>query len=112
MLKIKIKIKIKIRPRKFCCFNCGICWHRKFICCCFSARGKLFILHNWLPYYNVLKQAYSSLEYKHTETTKQLLSELALLKNRVHSDITKALISKALAGENYPFYNTNTITAR
>ena len=39
-----------------------------------------------MPYYNVLKQGYSSLGYKHTEETKQLLSELA--KNRTHSDKT------------------------
>lgn len=56
-----------------------------------------------LPYYNVLKQAYSSVGYKHTEDIKQMLSELA--KNRVHSDLTKSLISKALVGENNPFYN-------
>ncbi|KAG0632687.1 hypothetical protein HOY80DRAFT_914371 [Tuber brumale] len=56
-----------------------------------------------LPYYNVLKQGYSSIGYKHTEATKQMLSELA--KNRVHSDQTKALISRALTGENNPFYN-------
>lgn len=58
---------------------------------------------NLLPYYNVLKQGYSSLGYKHTEANKQMLSELA--KNRVHSDQTKALISRALTGENNPFYN-------
>jgi group I intron endonuclease len=58
-----------------------------------------------IPYYNVLKQGYSSLGYKHTEETKQLLSELA--KNRIHSDKTKALISRALVGENNPFYNKN-----
>ena len=58
-----------------------------------------------LPYYNVLKQGYSSLGYKHTEETKQLLSELA--SNRVHSDTTKGLIAKALTGENNPFYNKN-----
>ena len=56
-----------------------------------------------MPYYNVLKQGYSSIGYKHTEATKQMLSELA--KNRVHSDQTKALISRALTGENNPFYN-------
>lgn len=58
-----------------------------------------------VPYYNVLKQGYSSLGYKHTQETKNLLSELA--KNRVHSEITKSLISKALMGENNPFYNKN-----
>jgi len=58
-----------------------------------------------LPYYNVLKQGYSSIGYKHTEATKQMLSELA--KNRIHSDKTKALISRALVGDNNPFYNKN-----
>ena len=57
----------------------------------------------FIPYYNVLKQGYSSLGYKHTEETKKLLSELG--KNRTHSDLTKALISKAITGENNPFYN-------
>ena len=58
-----------------------------------------------LPYYNVLKQGYSSLGYKHTEETKKMLTELA--KNRVHSSSTKALISRALVGHNNPFYNKN-----
>ena len=62
-----------------------------------------------IPYYNVLKQGYSSLGYRHTENTKDLLSELA--NNRIHSDKTKALIAKALTtqecGENNPFYNKN-----
>jgi group I intron endonuclease len=57
------------------------------------------------PYYNVLKQGYSSLGYKHTETTKQMLSQLA--KNRTHTDKTKALISSALVGVNNPFYTKN-----
>ncbi len=56
-----------------------------------------------MPYYNVLKQAYSSLGYKHTEETKKLLSKLG--SNRIHSDKTKALIARALTGENNPFYN-------
>ena len=30
-----------------------------------------------------------------------------LAKNRTHSDETKALISRALTGENNPFYNKN-----
>ena len=55
-----------------------------------------------LPYYNVLKQGYSSLGYKHTEATKEILSDLA--KNRLHSATTKSLIAKALTGENNPFY--------
>lgn len=62
-----------------------------------------FYIVNFIPYYNVLKQGYSSLGYKHTEETKKLLSELG--KNRVHSEKTKALISRALIGENNPFYN-------
>ena len=56
-----------------------------------------------LPYYNVLKQGYSSIGYKHTEETKLMLSELA--KNRTHSEATKGLIARALTGENNPFYN-------
>lgn len=56
-----------------------------------------------IPYYNVLKQGYSSLGYKHTKETKELLSELA--KNRIHSEETKSLIARALTGENNPFYN-------
>lgn len=56
-----------------------------------------------MPYYNVLKQGYSSLGYKHTEETKKLLTELA--KNRKHSDKTKSLIARSLTGENNPFYN-------
>lgn len=56
-----------------------------------------------IPYYNVLKTGYSSVGYKHTEETKVLLSELA--KNRKLSEYTKSLISKALIGENNPFYN-------
>ena len=66
------------------------------------SRETFFITH-LIPYYNVLKQGYSSLGYKHTEETKQLLSELA--KNRTHSDKTKALIARALVGDNNPFYN-------
>ena len=62
-----------------------------------SARETYYITH-LLPYYNVLKQGYSSIGYKHTEETKKLLSELA--KNRTHSDKTKTLISKALP----PYY--------
>lgn len=62
-----------------------------------------FYISHVIPYYNVLKQGYSSLGYKHTEETKKLLSELA--NNRVHSDKTKGLIARALMGENNPFYN-------
>ena len=56
-----------------------------------------------IPYYNVLKQGYSSLGYKHTNETKELLSKLA--KNRTHTEKTKSLIARALTGENNPFYN-------
>jgi group I intron endonuclease len=56
------------------------------------------------PYYNILKQGCVA-GYKHTEATKQMLSELA--KNRTHSDQTKALIARALTGVNNPFYNKN-----
>lgn len=61
-----------------------------------------FFITSLLPYYNVLNQAYSSLGYLHTEETKKLLSELA--RNRTHSEKTKALIARALTGENNPFY--------
>ena len=69
-----------------------------------TVRETFFIMHT-VPYYNVLKQGYSSLGYKHTEETKILLSLLA--KNRVHTDKTKTLIARALTGENNPFYNKN-----
>ena len=62
-----------------------------------------FYITYLMPYYNVLKQGYSSLGYKHTEETKKLLSELA--KNRTHSEETKGLITRAVTGENNPFYN-------
>lgn len=64
-----------------------------------------FYITSIIPYYNILKQGYSSLGYKHTEETKKLLSKLA--KNRRHSEITKGLIARALTGENNPFYNKN-----
>ena len=53
---------------------------------------------NIQPYYNVLKQGYSSIGYKHTEATKELLSDLA--KNRTHSPETKGLIARSITGEN------------
>jgi group I intron endonuclease len=62
-----------------------------------------YFISQFLPYYNVLKQGYSSLGFKHTEATKELLSELG--KNRVHSNQTKALLSEASMGENNSFYN-------
>ena len=61
-----------------------------------SVQGETFYITHLLPYYNILKQGYSSLGYKHIEATKQLLYELA--KNKVHSEKTKYLISKALVG--------------
>ncbi|RYE15219.1 MAG: hypothetical protein EOP34_04070 [Rickettsiales bacterium] len=69
----------------------------------FLATKETYYITTMMPYYNVLKQGYSSLGYKHTEETKKLLSELA--KNRVHSDVTKDLIAKVLTGENNPFFN-------
>nr|UYL26207.1 GIY-YIG endonuclease [Cordyceps militaris] len=64
-----------------------------------------FYITSILPYYNVLKQGFSSLGYKHTEETKKLLSELA--KDRKHSEVTKGLIARAVTGENNPFYSKN-----
>ena len=52
-----------------------------------SIRETYYITH-LLPYYNILKQGYSSVGYKHTEAIKQMLSELA--KNRTHSDETNS----------------------
>jgi group I intron endonuclease len=68
----------------------------------YLAVRETYYITSLVPYYNVLKQGYSSLGYKHTEETKVLLSELA--KNRVHSNETKALIARALTGDNNPFY--------
>jgi group I intron endonuclease len=62
-----------------------------------------FYITSVIPYYNVLKEGYSSLGYKHTEEAKKLMSELA--KNRTHSEKTKGLIARAVTGENNPFYN-------
>ena len=69
----------------------------------YLAVRETYFISSVIPYYNVLKQGYSSLGYKHTEDTKELLSRLA--KNRTHSDATKGLIARALTGENNPFYN-------
>ena len=69
----------------------------------FLTARETFYIRQFIPYYNVLKQGYSSLGYKQTEETKKLLSELA--KNRTHSDKTKGLITRAVTGENNPFYN-------
>jgi group I intron endonuclease len=62
-----------------------------------------FWLDTLLPDYNVLKLAYRTTGYSHTEETKQLMSDLAKL--RTHSAETKAKISHALTGENNPFFN-------
>ena len=69
----------------------------------FLTARETFYIRQFIPYYNVLKQGYSCLGYKQTEETKKLLSELA--KNRTHSDKTKGLITRAVTGENNPFYN-------
>jgi group I intron endonuclease len=47
-----------------------------------AIRETYYITH-LLPHYNVLKQGYSSIGYKHTEDIKKMLSDLA--KNRIHS---------------------------
>lgn len=44
------------------------------------AERETYFISTYLPYYNILKQGYSSLGYKHTEETKKKLSILA--KNR------------------------------
>ena len=67
-----------------------------------TSRETFYITHV-IPYYNVLKQGYSSLGYKQTKETLKLLSELA--KNKTHSEKTKGLIARAVLGENNPFYN-------
>lgn len=69
----------------------------------FLTSRETFYISHIIPYYNVLKQGFSSLGYIQTEETKKLLSELA--KNRTHSDKTKGLIARAITGENNPFYN-------
>lgn len=69
----------------------------------FLTSRETFYITRVIPYYNVLKQGYSSLGYTHTEETKKLLSELA--KNRTHSEKTKGLIARAVTGDNNPFYN-------
>ena len=69
-----------------------------------STRETIYIAQI-IPYYNVLKVGYSSIGYKHTEETKILLSKLR--KNTLHTPETKALITRALTGENNPFYNKN-----
>nr|YP_010119109.1 GIY-YIG endonuclease domain-containing protein [Erysiphe necator]QQY98172.1 GIY-YIG endonuclease domain-containing protein [Erysiphe necator] len=69
----------------------------------FLTARETFYIRQFIPYYNVLKEGYSYLGYIQTEETKKLLSDLA--KNRTHSDKTKGLITRAVTGENNPFYN-------
>ena len=57
------------------------------------------------PYYNVLTEGGSSINYKHSEETKLLLSKLA--KDRIVSEDTKKAISEALKKELNPFYGRN-----
>ncbi|MDB5422523.1 MAG: uncharacterized protein JWR59_2470 [Brevundimonas sp.] len=54
------------------------------------------------PEYNILQEGGSSLGYKHTESTKEMLSELG--KKRKHSDETKTSISKSVSGEYNHFF--------
>jgi len=61
-----------------------------------------FWIINLKPYYNILEFGGSSKGYKHSDTVKLYLSELA--KNRKHSEGTKVLIANALKGELNPFY--------
>jgi group I intron endonuclease len=61
-----------------------------------------FWIVNLKPYYNILKSGGSSIGYKHSDTIKLFLSELA--KNRKNSEETKLLIANALKGELNPFY--------
>src|ERR1700679_1298797 len=61
-----------------------------------------FYIKFYKPYYNVLSEAYSSKNYKHSQTIKARLSDLA--KKRKHSESTKILISKALSKSHNPFY--------
>src|SRR5215471_8548989 len=62
-----------------------------------------FWIINLIPYYNVLKYGGTSLNYKHSEATKKMLSYLA--RTRKHSNNTKSLISSSLKGKLNPFYN-------
>ena len=61
-----------------------------------------YYIKNFKPYYNVLTEAYSSKNSKHSKTTRARLSELA--KKRKHSESTKILISEALSKYHNPFY--------
>lgn len=64
-----------------------------------------FWIYNLKPYYNVLTEGGTSINYKHSEETKLLLSKLA--KDRVVSEETKKAISEALKKELNPFYGKN-----
>ena len=78
-------------------------WILEYLDIKYLTQRETFYITSILPYYNVLKQGYSSLGHIHTEETKNLLSRLA--KNRIHSLETKGLIARRLTGENNPFYN-------
>jgi group I intron endonuclease len=56
------------------------------------------------PYYNVLEQAYSSSGFTHTQKTKELMRIRA--KERKHTEYTKNLISESLKGFRNPFFNS------
>lgn len=77
-------------------------WIVEYVAAEYLTERETFFIINVIPHYNVLKQGYSSLGYKHTEEIKKLLSKLAV--NRVHSYKTKSLIARSLTGENNPFY--------
>lgn len=61
-----------------------------------------FYIDSFDAEYNIQKISGSSLGTKHTLETRQILSIKA--KSRKATDTTKALISKAMLGENNPFY--------
>lgn len=55
--------------------NYRIPWFR-----CYNYKRNIFY-RKFQPYYNVLKQGYSSIGCKHTEATKELLSDLAKIEH-------------------------------
>lgn len=61
-----------------------------------------FWIDNLKPTYNVLNTAYNSIGYKHSEESKNLMSELA--KSRTHIEETKSKIRDSLSGSNNPFF--------
>jgi group I intron endonuclease len=54
------------------------------------------------PYYNILKEGGSSNNYRHSDITKKIISNLA--KNRILSSSTKNSISESLKGKLNHFY--------